>query len=148
MIVSSPSWIVACVLVSAIGYLAYLLLQGHSLVWTLRPAGRELLINQWVDLAANAGVVVLLVVLLCRFIGACSREPRWRPLRFGGGVTPRFAAAVRAQPVALLPRADAATLIDLLTNTERRVLALLVDGLVPKQAALELSVTLPTVRST
>jgi DNA-binding CsgD family transcriptional regulator len=147
VIVSSPSWIVACVLVSAIGYLADLLLQGHSLAWTLRPVGRELLINQWVDLAANAGVIVLLVVLLRRFIAHVPASLDGAHSGSAVAVTPRLAAAVRAQPVALLPRADAATLIDLLTNTERRVLALLVDGLVPKQAALELSVTLPTVRS-
>jgi DNA-binding CsgD family transcriptional regulator len=146
VIVSSPPWIVACVLVSAAGYLIDLLLKGHSLAWTLTPTGRELVINQWVDLVANAGAVLVLVVLLRRFTAGV--PARLAAARAGGAaVTPTLAAAVRAEPVALLPRADAASLIAPLTDAEHKVLALLTDGLVPKQAALELSVTLPTVRS-
>lgn len=147
VIVSSPAWVVVCLLVSAAGYLVDLMLQGHSLAWTLTStAGRELVINQWVDLAANAGAVLVLVTLIRRF--TASIPASLATVRCGGpAVTPALAAAVRDEPIALLPRADAASLIALLTDAERRVLALLRDGLVPKQAARELSVTLPTVRS-
>ncbi len=146
VIVSSPPWIVACVLVSAAGYLLDLLLKGHSLAWALTPTGRELVVNQWVDLAANAGAVLVLVVLLRRFtVGVPSSLAAARA--GGTAITPALAAAVRDEPVALLPRADAASLIALLTDAEHKVLVLLRDGLVPKQAALELSVTVATVRS-
>lgn len=146
VIISSPGWVVTCVLVSAAGYLVDLLLKGHSLAWTLTPTGRELVINQWVDLVANAGVVFVLVILLRRFITGV--PARLAAARAGASaVTPALAAAVRAEPVALLPRANATSVIAPLTEAERKVLALLTDGLVPKQAALELSVTLPTVRS-
>ncbi len=146
VIVSSPPWIIACVLVSAAGYLVDLLLKGHSLAWTLTPTGRELVVNQWADLAANAGAVLVLVVLLRRFtVGVPSSLAAARA--GGPSITPALAAAVRAEPVALLPSADAASLIAPLTDAEQKVLALLRDGLVPKQAALELSVTVATVRS-
>ena len=146
VIVSSPPWIVACVLVSAAGYLVDLLLKGHSLAWTLTPTGRELVINQWIDLAANAGAVLVLVILIRRFTAGVPAS--LAAARAGGlATTPALAAAVRAEPVALLPRADAASLIAPLTDAEHKVLALLRDGLVPKQAALELSVTVATIRS-
>ncbi|HWX43900.1 MAG TPA: helix-turn-helix transcriptional regulator [Solirubrobacteraceae bacterium] len=146
VIVSSPPWIVACVLVSAAGYLIDLLLKGHSLAWTLTPTGRGLVINQWVDLVANAGAVLVLVMLLRRF--TASVPSSLAAARAGGpATTPALAAAVRTEPVALLPPADAASLITPLTDAEHKVLALLGDGLVPKQAALELSVTLATIRS-
>jgi len=146
VIVSSPPWIVACVLVSAAGYLVDLLLKGHSLAWTLNPNGRELVINQWIDLVANAGAVLVLVTLLRRFTAGFPAS--LGAARAGGpATTPALAAAVRTEPVALLPRADAASLITPLTDAEHKILALLRDGLVPKQAALELSVTVATVRS-
>jgi DNA-binding CsgD family transcriptional regulator len=146
VIVSSPPWSVACVLVSAAGYLVDLLLKGHSLAWTLTPTGRELVINQWVDLVANAGAVLVLVVLLRRFTAGVPAS--LAAARTGGpATTPTLAAAVSAEPIALLPSADAASLIAPLTDAEHKVLALLRDGLVPKQAALELSVALATVRS-
>ncbi len=146
VIVSSPPWIVTCVLVSAAGYLVDLLLKGHSLAWTLTPAGRELVVNQWVDLVANAGVVLVLVVLLRRFVAGVPAS--LATARAGGpAVTTALAAAVSSEPVALLPRADAASVIAPLTEAECKVLGLLRDGLVPKQAALDLSVTLATVRS-
>jgi DNA-binding CsgD family transcriptional regulator len=65
----------------------------------------------------------------------------------GPAITPELAAAVRTELLALLPRADPIQLIAPLTNAERKVLALLRDGLLPEQAALELSITLATVRS-
>ncbi len=146
VIVSSAPWIVACVLLSAAGYLIDLLLKGHSLAWAVTPTGRELVINQWIDLAANAGAVLVLVMLLRRFIAGVPAS--LAAARTGGlATTPALAAAVRAEPVVLLPRADAASLIAPLTDAEHKVLALLRNGLVPKQAALELSVTLATVRS-
>jgi DNA-binding CsgD family transcriptional regulator len=146
VIVSSPVWVAACVLVSAGGFLADLLVKGHSLAWTLTPVGRELVVNQWVDLVANAGVVLVLIVLLRRFIAGVPAS--LAAARAGGpAVTPGLAAVVRGDPVALLPRADPASVIAPLTDAECRVLELLADGLVPKQAALRLSVTLPTVRS-
>jgi DNA-binding CsgD family transcriptional regulator len=146
VIVSSPPWVVACVLVSAAGYLADLLVRGHSLAWTLTPAGRELVINQWVDLVANAGVVLVLIMLLRRFMAGMPAN--LAAARAGApALTPTLTAAVRAEPVALLPRVNVASVIAPLTEAECNVLTLLTDGLVPKQAALELSVALPTVRS-
>ena len=86
VIVSSPPWVVACVLVSAAGYLVDLLLKGHSLAWTLTPAGRELVINQWVDLVANAAAVLVLVLLLDRPVArGGGRDLR----RIPGGHAPR-----------------------------------------------------------
>lgn len=147
VIVSSAPWVVACVLVSAVGYLIDLLLQGHSLAWTLTPTGRELVVNQWVDLIANAGAVLVLVTLIRRFTAGVPAG--LAAARSGGpATTPALAAAVSAEPVvALLSRGDPASLIAHLTDAEHKVLALLREGLVPKQAALELSVAVPTVRS-
>lgn len=146
VIVSSPAWVVACVLVSAAGYLIDLMLQGHTLAWTLTPTGRGLVINQWIDLVANAGAVLVLVTLIRRFTAGV--PARIANARAGGpAITPVLAAAVRAEPFALLQRADPIELIAPLTEAEHNVLALLRDGLLPKQAALELSVTLATVRS-
>jgi DNA-binding CsgD family transcriptional regulator len=103
-------------------------------------------INQWVDLVANAGTVLVLVTLLRRFTAGVPASLA-TARNSGPATTPALAAAVCAEPVALLPRADADSLIAPLTKAEHKVLALLRDGLVPKQAALELSVTLATVRS-
>jgi DNA-binding CsgD family transcriptional regulator len=146
VIVSSPFWVVVCVLVSAAGYLIDLLLQGHSLAWTLTPTGRGLVINQWIDLVANAGAVLVLVTLIRRFTAGVPTS-LGRARAGGPATTPALAAAVRAEPLALLPRADPVELIAPLSKAEHNVLALLRDGLLPKQAALELSVTLATVRS-
>lgn len=146
VIVSSPAWVALCLLVSAAGYLIDLLLHGHSLAWTLTPAGRELVLNQWIDLAANAGAVLVLVTLIRRFTASVPASLA-RARAGGPAITPELAAAVHDQPLALLPRADPIDLIARLTKAEHQVLALLQDGQLPKQAALELSITLATVRS-
>jgi DNA-binding CsgD family transcriptional regulator len=146
VIVSSPPWLVACVAVSGLGYVGDVLLKGHSLAWTLTPRGRELVANQWIDLVANAAVTWILVTLLRRFIAGVPST--LAAARQGApAVTPALASAVRAQPVALLPRAEPSALIAALTDAEHRVLGLLREGLLPKQAAVELAVALPTVRS-
>ena len=54
----------------------------------------------------------------------------------GPAITPALAAAVRAEPVALLPSADAASLIAPLTDAEQKVLALLRDGRCPSRPHL------------
>ncbi len=146
VIVSSPPWLVACVAVSGLGYMGDLLLKGHSLAWTVTPRGRELIGNQWIDLIANAGVVWVLVTLLRRFIaGIPSNLADAR--RGGPAITRALSAAVSTEPVALAPGAQPATRVASLTEAEHRVLRLLRAGLLPKQAAIELDVALPTVRS-
>ncbi len=65
----------------------------------------------------------------------------------GDSLTPQLALAASGRHVAALPAADARSLIAKLTDAERVVLALLANGRVPKQAAHDLSIALPTVRS-
>ena len=136
----------ACVLVSAAGYLVDLLLKGHSLAWTLTPAGRELVINQWVDLVANAGGRARAGRAAAPIHRRCAREPYRRASRRPSGHSGAGRSGARRAGRAAAPR-GCASMIAPLTDAERKVLALLRDGLVPKQAALELSVTLATIRS-
>ncbi len=62
-------------------------------------------------------------------------------------MTPQLALGANERPVALLPAADARTLIATLTVAECAVVGLLASGRVPKQAARDLSIALATVRS-
>lgn len=145
VITSSARFVGLCVLVSGAGYVADLALQGHSVHWLSTGSGRDLVANQIIDLAANAGVMLLLIAVLRRFVAGAPQ--RVADVRFGGrSLTPQLALAARG-PLRGLPRADSHNLIERLTPAERRVLVLLVNGRAPKQAARDLVVSLATVRS-
>jgi DNA-binding CsgD family transcriptional regulator len=145
-IVASPRWILACVAVSVLGVLIDYAAQGQSLAWMLMGAGQDDVANQIVDLCVNAALVVAALSVLR---GTLTSAPAaLREVRDGGeSLTPALAAVVREQPLALLGRADPGAVIASLSESEQRVLSLLADGLLPKQAAVELGVKLPTVRS-
>lgn len=146
VIVSSTRWVVLTVIVSALGYLAGLAIQGHTLMWMADGPGHDLVANQLVDLIANAGVVGLLVAIFTRFVRTIPEQ--LAQARNGAGVfTPQLNAAVGFGPIGLLGRGDPVMIVDALTDQERDVLRLLADGLAPKQAALELRVSVSAVRT-
>lgn len=65
----------------------------------------------------------------------------------GASLTPQLALAAGGRHVLLLPPADPRTLIAALTPAECDVVKLLAAGRRPSQAAFELWIALPTVRS-
>ncbi len=145
VITSSAGIVGLCVALSAAGYVADLGVQGHAAAWLLNGPGRDLIANQVIDLAANAGVMLLLIALLRWFIGTAPQ--RIVDVRLGGlSLTPQLALAARA-PLLTLSRADPRALAKRFTTAERNVLVLLAEGRAPKQAARELVVSLATVRS-
>lgn len=145
-IVSSTVWVGLCVVVSSVGFLGDLALQGHSLNWMLTGAGQGAVVNQIVDLGLNAAVVLLIVAVLRTFVRAAPSMVA--ALRVGGcSLTPQLALAALAGPRSLLPRANPLALTASLTPAERKVLALLARGRAPKQIARDLVVELPTVRT-
>jgi DNA-binding CsgD family transcriptional regulator len=145
VITSSTGIVALCVALSAAGYVADLAIQGHTASWLLNGPGRDLIANQVIDLAANAGVMLLLIALLRWFVGTAPQ--RITEVRLGGlSLTPQLALAARV-PLLALPRADPRALTEHFTTSERNVLALLATGRSPKQAARDLVVTLATVRS-
>ena len=132
-ITSSTGWVALCVAVSGGGYVADLALQGHSLDWMVNGAGRDLVANQSVDLVANAGVMLLMIALLRRFVAAAPQSIA--EVRGGGAsLTPQLALAASGQRLAL-PRADSRALAERFTPSERRVVALLAEGRTPKLVA-------------
>ncbi|MGI8412298.1 MAG: helix-turn-helix transcriptional regulator [Solirubrobacteraceae bacterium] len=146
VIVSSTRWVVLTVAISAVGYVAGLAAQGHTAGWMIDGPGRDLVINQTVDLIANAAAVTLLVTLLRRFLR--SVPARLIEARAGAGVlAPQLNSAVSGDPTFLLDRGDASGIVFALSEGERNVVGLLVAGLVPKQAALVLGLSLAAVRS-
>jgi DNA-binding CsgD family transcriptional regulator len=145
VITSSPGIVVWCVAVSAAGYITDLAIQGHSSGWLLNGPGRDLIANQVIDLAANAGVMLLLIALLRWFVGTAPH--RIAEVRFGGpSLTPQLALAASG-PMLALPRADSRVLTQRFTTAERNVLTLLTEGRSSKQVAHDLVVSLATVRS-
>jgi len=108
--------------------------------------GRYVVAGQLVNLAANATAGLLMIALLRRFLA--DAPLLLAEVRAGGrSLTPQLALAAGGRQVPLLPVADARALVGALTPAERDVVALLATGRVPKQAARELSIALPTVRS-
>lgn len=146
VVLCQPRWVLATLLVSILGYLAALAALGHPPAWMLHGHGLNLLVNQMVDLVAYAGVLVLLVLLVRRFLMGV--PVLLAEARQGNGLlTPALTAAVQGGPVGLLDRGDPVANAARLSNGERQLLALLADGLAPKQAALALHLSLPGVRS-
>ncbi len=146
VIVSSPRWVLLTVIVSVLGYLAGLAALGHSIGWMFRGQGLNLVVNQVVDLVAYGAVVVLLVYFVKRFLTTVPAQ--LASAREGdGALTPELNAAVRGARLPLLERGDPVAITAMLSDGERDLLALLADGLVPKQAAVELSLSLAGVRS-
>jgi len=103
VITSSGLVVALCVAASATGYVADLALQGHSLAWMSRGAGRDVVAQQVIDLAANAGAMLLLLAVLRRFLV-------WAPhgvadVRCGGrSLTPQLALAANEEGHPLVAR--------------------------------------------
>jgi DNA-binding CsgD family transcriptional regulator len=145
-VVASRGWVIICVAVSVVGYILGFMLKDHSLTWVLTGPGEDGFANELVDLSLWAAVLLCAITTLRRCL--LHAPARLEGTRSGGeSLTPELAAAVRAVPVGLLERADPAAVIVPLTQAERSVLELLAGGLAPKQAARELGVRLPTVRT-
>lgn len=144
-LICSTRWVVMCCVVSAAGFLGALAVHGRSLDWMLGD-GRYVVAGQLVNLVANAAGGLLIIALLCRFLADTPR--RLTAVRTGGkSLTPQLALAAGGQYVPHLDAADARTLVAALTPGERAVLDLLASGRVPKQAAGDLWIALPTLRS-
>jgi DNA-binding CsgD family transcriptional regulator len=144
-LISAAPWALLCCAVSAAGFLGALAVHGSSLAWMVGE-GRYVVAGQLVNLAANVALGLLMIALLRRFLAEAALH--LAAVRAGGrSLTPQLALAASGRHVALLPAADARTLIAPLTDGEREVVTLLASGRVPKQAARELSIALATVRS-
>ncbi len=144
-LVSAARWVVLCWAVSAVGFVGALAFHGSSLPWMVGD-GRYVVAGQLVNLAANGAAGLLMIALLRRFLTTV--PVHLAAVRAGGeSLTPQLALAASGRHAALLPAADARSLVATLTDAERAVLALLAEGRVPKQAARDLSIALPTVRS-
>jgi len=144
-LISSARWVVLCCVVSAAGFLGALALHGSSVQWMVGD-GRYIVAGQLVNLAANAAGGMLIIAQLRRFLA--DAPLLLVAVREGGGsLTPQLALAAGAPPVAMLPAAGPRALIGTLTPAERAVVELLAAGRKPKDAASELSIALPTVRS-
>jgi DNA-binding CsgD family transcriptional regulator len=144
-LICATRWVVLCCAVSAAGFLGALALHGSSLAWMVGN-GRDVVVGQLVNLAANAGAGLLMIALLRRFLA--DAPLLLAAVRAGGAsLTPQLALAASERPVPLLPAADPRTLIATLTPAECAVVGLLASGRVPKQAARDLSIALATVRS-
>ncbi len=144
-LVSSRRWVALCVATGTAAYLGALALHGRGLTWMVGD-GSYVIAGQLVNLAGNAAVGLLMVALLRRFLA--SAPQRLAAVHAGGrSLTPQLALAAGGRSVALLPAADARTLIARLTSGERDVMALLASGRVPKQAAGDLSIALSSLRS-
>jgi DNA-binding CsgD family transcriptional regulator len=145
-LVSSWRWVAVTVAISALGYVGDQALAGHSLHWMLAGPGQSDVATQLADLALNAGVGLLLIALLRRFVAEAPRTLQDARRGASRAITPALARAL-AEPVARLPAPDPGAEVETLTGAERAVLELLAAGHAPKQAARELSVSLATVRS-
>jgi len=144
-LISATRWVVLCCVVSALGFLGALALHGSSLDWMVGD-GRYVVAGQLVNLAANATAGLLMIALLRRFLA--DGPLLLAAVRAGGpSLTPQLALAAGGRQPPLLPAADARALVAALTPAECAVLKLLAAGRVPKQAARDLSIALPTVRS-
>jgi len=144
-LVSSGRWVALCLAVCVVSYLGALLLHGAQLAWIVGD-GRYVIAGQVVNFAGNGAVGLLMIALLRRFLAGAPQQ--LAAVRAGGrSLTAQLALAASGRHVALLPAADARTLIAGLTRGEREVMALLATGRVPKQAAHDLSIVLATVRS-
>lgn len=145
VVVSSARLVAGYVALSAGGYVADFAIHGHSLTWILHGPGQVVIANELVELVANAGVMLLLISILRRFLA--SAPAQIAEVRAGGpSLTPQLAIAAR-QPPSALPRADPRALVAGFTLAERRVLALLMAGRAPKQAARDLDLSVATVRT-
>jgi DNA-binding CsgD family transcriptional regulator len=141
-IASSRRWVIACVAVSALGYIVDLLLTGRSLPWLVAPAGRNLVVNQTIDLIANAAAVLLVIALLRRFILGVPAS--LEGVRTGApAVTPALTAAVRLQ----LPPPRPSSPLWALTKTELEVLEELAAGLAPGEIAFKRGLKITTIRT-
>ena len=144
-LVSSTRWVVLCWMVSAAGFLGAFLWHGSSLAWVVGD-GRYTVSGQLVNLCANGALGLVMIALLRRFVAGA--PARLAAVRAGGAsLTPQLALAASGRSVGLLPAADAGTLIAKLSDGESAVVDLLATGHAPKQAARELIIALPTVRS-
>ena len=134
-----------CLAVSVLGYLGSLLVAGSTPRWMLGE-GHLVVVGELVTLAVSALVGLVLITLLRRFLAGAPQ--RVAAVREGGpSLTPQLALAARWRRPAELPRADVRMVVAPLTRNEAEVLASLARGRVPKQAARELCIALPTVRS-
>ncbi len=118
-IVASPRWVLASVAVCVAGAIGDQAAAGHSLQWMLNGAGQDTLVNEIVDLCASAALVFAAISLLRRSIAGAPAS--LAATRSGGpSLTPQLAAAVRAEPIDLLGRADPAALVEPLTSVNPR----------------------------
>jgi DNA-binding CsgD family transcriptional regulator len=145
-VVASPAWVGTCVAISVFGFVGDRALQGYSVHWLVLGGGQADLLNYAVDVVVYA-IVMLGAIRILRdsLTGATADLARTRA--GADSLTPELAAAVRKPPTGLLGRADPVALVERLSVSERRLVALLADGLAPKQAARELHIAMPTVRS-
>lgn len=145
-VLASPGWVAVSVAVLAGGAILDPLLAGHhSLAGALPSASGNTLAGELAGLFACTALTL-------GAIGALRRTITGAPARLSDearepSLTPQLGAAAAGVPAGLLGRADPDALAASLSGAERRVLALLAQGLAPKQAARRLGVKLPTVRS-
>jgi len=143
--VCAPRYVALCFAVCTVGYLGGLALHGSSLAWMVGD-GLYVIVGHLVNFADHGAIGLLMLALLRRFLASAPQH--LASLRADGrSLTPQLALAAGGHHVALLPAADARTLITPLTQGEREVVSLLASGRVSKQVAHDLTIALATVRS-
>jgi DNA-binding CsgD family transcriptional regulator len=145
VVVASPATVALSSAFIVAAWSAGELVDGHGLAF-LYGGGLGRLLNEVADVTVPA------VLLLCA-LAAGKRTLREAPdvldaARRGGVPAPTaLLVAIRRGSRAMLPRGDAVGIVARLSPAEMRVVELLAGGLLAKQIALELSVSLATVRS-
>ncbi|MBV9212719.1 MAG: helix-turn-helix transcriptional regulator [Actinobacteria bacterium] len=145
-VVTSKRWLAATMAVAIAGYAAGLVASGASL--DSLTHGRP-----FNELANEAFDLILVAIVAQGVVGIMRRALRDAPAnlgsvrRGGASLTPELATAVRRGSQRQLSRGDPAAIASTLSHSEHQVVEILRAGLLPKQAASELGVSLATVRT-
>jgi DNA-binding CsgD family transcriptional regulator len=145
VVVAAPPGVVLCAAIIVAAWSAGALVDGHGVAY-LYGGGLGRLLNVVLDVAVPA---TLLLCALSAVRLTLREAPGLLDAARRGAVTapPALLAAVREGSAAMLPRGDAAAIVGRLSPAEARVVELVASGLLAKQVARELSLSVATVRS-
>ena len=145
-VVDPPIEVLVCVFVAWGGFAIDVALEGHALQMAHGSVAAQST-GEIAILLISAGMTFAAIsILRVTIAGAPASLAAVRDAT-ASSLTPALASTVRGDPIVLLPRGDPVAITRELSPSERAVLALLAEGLAPKQAARELGLAVTTVRS-